>query len=339
MLNHDRLPTSRYRRGPIVRRLGFPCIVVTAVLLALWPSPPMPVTAQGASDGDRLLSGAIDIHLHIDPRTYGADISTLKMAKAKGVRGAVIKNHYEPTGDLALLLRREIPGFEIVGGTDLNFIVGGINLHILEHMGEALKGTAGFRPRPPGAPRTALVWLTTFDSETAVKAAKQNRPFLTVSRNGDLVPELKQAIAVIAKHQLVLATGHNSPAEGLMMVREGRARGVDHMVVTHAMDNPVFMNVEQMREAVALGAFIEFDYRLILTHKEQAAAMRQIGPEHIIVSEFLMPVNNVEPLAYKGIEEAGSFAAGMRALGFSDADLDMMLKRNPARLLGLPELR
>ena len=40
--------------------------------------------AQGTTAGDRLLRGAIDIHLHIDARTYGADISTLKLAKAEG---------------------------------------------------------------------------------------------------------------------------------------------------------------------------------------------------------------------------------------------------------------
>lgn len=291
-----------------------------------------------ASPGDRLLRGAIDIHLHIDPRTYGADISTLELAKAKGVRGMVIKNHYEPTGDLALLLRREVPGLEIFGGTDLNFIVGGMNPAILDHMGETLAGINGFRPKRPGAPGTALVWLATFDSETAVRTAKQDRPFIKISDNGQLVPQVKEAIALIAKHQLVLATGHNSPQEGLLMLKEGKARGVNHMVVTHAMDNPVFMNVAQMREAIQLGALVEFDYRLVTTHKDQTDAMRALGPEHLILSEFLMPEANSEPLKHPGVDGASDFVGKMHALGFTDAELDLMLKRNPARLLGLPEL-
>ena len=250
----------------------------------------------------------------------------------------VIKNHYEPTGDVALLLRREVPGLEIFGGTDLNFIVGGINPAILEHMGEALAGLNGFRRPRPDSPHTAVVWLATFDSETAVRTAKQDRPFIKVSENRQLVARVTEAIALIAKHQLVLATGHNSPQEALLMVREGKARGVKHIVVTHAMDNPVFMNVSQMREAIQLGAFIEFDYRLVTSHKDQSDAMRALGAEHLILSEFLMPAANSEPLQHPGVDGASDFVAKMHALGFTDAELDLMMKRNPARLLGLPDV-
>lgn len=310
-----------------------------AVLIAMWPAPSRTMNAQGsAASADRLLNGAIDIHLHIDPRTYGADTSTLRLAKSKGVRGVVIKNHYEPTVDVSLLLQHEISGLEIFGGIDLNFIVGGINPATVEHMGQVLTGATGFRRPPSGARRTGLVWLTTFDSETAVKAAKESRPFITVSRNGELVPQLKELIGILAKYDLVLATGHNSPAEALLMLREGRTRGVKHMVVTHAMDNPIFMKVAQIQEAVKLGALIEFDYRLMATHKDQTDAIRQVGPEHVILSEFMMPAPNTEPLKHPGVDGIGQFAEMMRSRGFTDSELEMMLKRNPARLLGLADV-
>jgi hypothetical protein len=288
------------------------------------------------ADADRVIRGSIDIHLHIDPRTYGADISTLKMAKARGVRGVVVKNHYEPTIDLSLLLSREVPGLEIFGGVDLNQIVGGINTTIVEHAGEVLAGTGGSRPRPAGAPRTGLIWLATLDSETAVRAAKQNRPFITVARNGELVPEVKKAISLIAKYGLVLATGHNSPEEVLMMLREGRAQKVQHMIVTHAMDNPIYMKVPQMQEAIKLGALVEFDYRRALTEEGQADAIRQIGAQNVILSEFLMPTGGADPLQYGNLDGVPKFLAGMRTHGFTDRDFDMMFKENPARLLGLP---
>ena len=70
---------------------------------------------------------------------------------------------------------------------------------------------------------------------------------MRVSRDGQLVQEVKDVISVIAKHQLVLATGHVSPDEGLMLVREGKRQGVKHMVVTHAMMQPVLMNVRRCR--------------------------------------------------------------------------------------------
>ena len=48
-----------------------------------------------------------------------------------------------------------------------------------------------------------------------------------------------------------------------------------------------------------------------------------------------MPTPGSEPLQYAGLDGMAEFAAGMRAHGFTDRDLDLMFKENPARLLGL----
>ena len=94
-----------------------------------------------------------------------------------------------------------------------------------------------------------VIWMPTFDAENQVRYSKENRPFVAVSKAGQLLPEVKEVIALAARHRLTLETGHSSAAEGLMIVREARRQGVEHVVVTHAMLAPVLMNVEQMREA------------------------------------------------------------------------------------------
>ena len=132
------------------------------------------------------------------------------------------------------------------GGIDLNLTVGGINPAAVEHMTRVSGGWG------------RLVWMPTFDAENQVRYAKENRPFVSVSRGGDLLPEVKEVLALVAKHALVLATGHSSPQEGLMLLREARRLGVQRMVVTHAMNPPIVMTVAQMQEAAKLGAFIEF---------------------------------------------------------------------------------
>jgi predicted metal-dependent phosphotriesterase family hydrolase len=143
-------------------------------------------------------------------------------------------------------------------------------------------------------------------------------------------------IGVIAKHHLVLATGHVSAQEGLMMLREGRAQRVEHMVVTHAMNAPVLMDVAQMQEAAKLGAFIEFVGQSV-TSGEAAArldrfadAIRKVGPEFCILSSDLGQKNNALPTA-----GFAAFLLAMRARGFTDRDIERMSKQNPARLLGL----
>src|SRR5262249_15360899 len=134
----------------------------------------------------------------------------------------------------------------VFGGVDLNLTVGGMNAAAVEHMTQVAGGWG------------RLVWMSTFDAENQVRYSKENRPFVSVSRNGELLPETKAVITVIAKHSLVLATGHVSAPEALMLLREGHRKRVEHMVVTHAMNAPVLMNVAQMQEAAKDGALVEF---------------------------------------------------------------------------------
>jgi hypothetical protein len=63
--------------------------------------------------------------------------------------------------------------------------------------------------------------MPTFDSEHMAQAAgTPNKPHVSVSRDGKLLPEVLQVLDLIAKHNLTLATGHSSPTEDLMLVRE-----------------------------------------------------------------------------------------------------------------------
>ena len=86
---------------------------------------------------------------------------------------------------------------------------------------------------------------------------------------------------LIARYSLVLETGHSTSDEVLMLIREARRRGVSQIVVTHAMIAPIHMQVAEMKEAAALGAWIEFVYNgLIGPYKEfdffdYAAAIRR----------------------------------------------------------------
>jgi hypothetical protein len=175
-----------------------------------------------------------------------------------------------------------------------------------------------------------VVWMPTFDAENQVRDSKENRPFISVAGGGQLLPQTKEAIAVVAKHDLTLETGHSSPTEGLMILREGQHQGVKRMVVTHALTPPVRMNIEQMREAARLGAFIELVYGR-MNAAEYASAIREVGPEHFILSTDLGQPNN--PLHPDGML---AFFAALRKEGIAASDIDKMAKTNPARALGLP---
>ncbi len=241
------------------------------------------------------------------------------------MRGLVLKSHFEPTASLAYMVRKEVPGIEVFGGIDLNLSVGGMNPTAVEHMAAITGGYGRF------------VWMATYDSENQVRFSKQDRPFVTIARNGQLVPEAKAVIAVIAKHHLVMATGHSSADEDLLLVREARSQGVQHMVVTHAMLQPTHMSEAQMVEAAKLGAYIEFVYNGLIGASKQydfadyAKAVRHVGIEHCILSSDMGQPGN--PLHPDGL---AAFFRGLRAQGFTRAEIDRMAKQNPATLLGMP---
>jgi hypothetical protein len=310
----------RVRPHPRTRRIA--AAVIAAALTATLAS------GQASRPADAL-RGAIDIHVHAfpDSRPRSLDgIDAARMAKERGMRAIVLKNHYEPTASLAYIVRKAVPGIEVFGGIDLNLTVGGINPAAVAYMTQVTGGYGRF------------VWMPTFDAENAVRFEDARRPFVSVSGNGGvLLPAVKEVIALIARHDLVLATGHSSADEGVALVREGQRQGVRHMVVTHAMNPPIEMDVPRMQEAARLGAFIEFVGSSLETPDTPARmdrfadAIRKIGPEFCILSSDLGQQGN--PLPADGY---AAFLAAMRSRGFTEAEVDRMSRRNPAILLGLP---
>ena len=95
------------------------------------------------------------------------------------------------------------------------------------------------------------------------------------------------------RKQLALETGHISAEEALMVIKEARARGIDHVVATHGMTGPTNLSVPQAQEAARMGAYIELVYGATLekgskvTLKDYAEWIRAVGPAHCIMSTDL----------------------------------------------------
>jgi hypothetical protein len=251
------------------------------------------------------LHGVIDVQVHCDPD----GIFLAKLARSRGMRAIVLKNHYEPTASLAWLARQAAPGLEIYGGITLNRSVGGFNPAAVEYMAQAKGGLGRF------------VWMPTVDA-----------PHLAISKDGRLVPEVLRVLDLIAKHRLVLASGNSTPEETLLLIKSARARGIRRVVVTQPMLTG--MTIDQMRRAAVMGAFIEFDYNSLLAQgsaeviQQYAAAIRACGTAHVIVASDLGQSDSTLPpdglLAFYKI---------LRRQGFTPAEIERMARSNPAKLL------
>jgi len=157
-----------------------------------------------------------------------------------------------------------------------------------------------------------------------------------VSENGELVAEAKAVIAAVAKHELILGSGNISAEETLLVFREGQRLGVRHMIATHGMAAPTFLTIEQAKEAAKLGAFIEIVGGNLAGKDAQmkidrfAEQIRGIGPASVIMASDLGQKANALPP-----EGFAVFIDAMRKKGFTDQELDVMTRKNPATLLGL----
>jgi hypothetical protein len=287
------------------------------VLLAL------PAAAQDIS-----LKGAVDIHVHQDPdsapRAIDAD-DVARQARAAGMRAVVLKNHWEDTASLAYMVRKMVPGIEVFGGITQDLAVGGINIEAVAHMAD-MKGGYG-----------RIVWLPTFDAQNQVK---DKGPEVKVSENGKLLPSVLALLDYIAtRKQLALETGHVSAEEALMVIKEARARGIEHVVATHGMAGPTNLSVAQAQEAARMGAYIEFVYGTTLekgstlTLEKYAEWIKAVGPAHCILSSDLGGARPYpRPMPTQGMLD---FMNNLHKQGLSVADINLMAKTNPARVLGL----
>jgi Family of unknown function (DUF6282) len=283
-------------------------------------------------------AGVVDMHAHSHPDVFGRnmdDIDLAQLAKARGMRGLVLKNHISETASRAALVMKVVPGVEVFGGIVLNKAVGGINPDAVEWM-HRIYGSRG-----------KVVWLPTFESDKHVKTlSKPDAVGLTVAPNGQVSPEMEAILKIIARENLVLATGHVHPEEIIAVVKKARELGVKNIVITHGLTNVPGLSMEQAKQVAEMGAVIEIWFLqflagpnaplAFLTHwtqvnaKHVAQAVKEMGAERVLVSTDLGQSSNmVHP---DGVEAA---IAAMKKEGISDADIDTMMRKNPARLLGL----
>jgi len=280
---------------------------------------------------DPVLMGAIDLHAHYGPDSYPRQWDAFEiaaLAQARGLRGIVLKNHWSETAGIAYLVRKYgAQGIEVFGAVTLDTPVGGLNPQAVRYMVDVTGGWG------------RIVWMPTHDSEHEVTFNKEQRPSVRVSRDGALLPEALEVIALVAQHGLTLATGHVTPDETLMILEEARERGITRLIVTHPLLDPqfTFMSMPQLRAAAELGAIIEITAGSLWRDGPGRArvleAIRAIGPESFFVasdSGLTGTPNHTDSLVMA--------ARVLRQNGFDERALDVMFKDNPARLLGLPTL-
>jgi hypothetical protein len=280
-------------------------------------------------DAEALVVGAIDMHCHHGPdphRVRSVDAAeAVSEAEALGLGAVVLKSHAYPTGPVAILMQKTVTRLRVFGGICCDFEVGGLNAAAVE---VALRTGA------------KVVWMPTFSSVCDRRKLNLPGPGIPLLDDaGRLVAGVQEILRLVREHDAVVATGHIDLPEQFAVVDAARALAVP-VVMTHALETLVGPDhtLEHVRELAARGATIEFTYLTCIpggmaaTEEPEtfARAMMAVGPERAIMSTDFGQARSPHPA-----EGMRLFLAEMLRCGVPPAALDLMARRNPARLLGL----
>ena len=279
------------------------------------------------SNADRLLEGAMDIHVHCapDPKVErrGSAIDFAEQARDMGMLGMVLKSHEFPTHPMAYTASQAVPGITLIGGVALDVEVGGLNP-------TAVEATAKVGGR--------VVWMPTFSARADRQHKGLDGGIYLLDDQGKLVPEVYSILEVIKSHDMVLATGHISTQESMVLVSEARSLGIERVVVTHGTTMSFWtgMTLEDMKTLASMGAYIEHCLHVMMPTtyrmppKELVEIIMSIGPESCIVSTDFG--QDYHPMPAEGLRMG---VATLLRAGMEEVEMGMLVKDNPCRLLGL----
>jgi hypothetical protein len=277
---------------------------------------------------ESLLKGSIDMHIHYgpDPRVERRvdALQVAGQARDAGMRAVVLKSHEYPTAPVAYVVNQVVNGISVFGSICLDFEIGGLNVHALEASAKL------------GA---KVVWMPTFTSANDVKLNTGREGGTSVlDSGGKLLPVVDELLNIIKNNQMVLCTGHISTAETFALVERALEKGISRIIITHPLwpAGGSKMGLVQQKQLAQKGTFIEHCFGNTMPFPDRldpmkiAEAVKFVGAEHCVMTTDLGQAHN--PCPAEGMRVA---IGTMLKCGLSEKDVELMVKTNPAALLGL----
>ena len=287
---------------------------------------------------NRLLQGALDLHVHSGPSTMARQVDhfqAVEEAAAAGMRGILFKDHHYSVAPFIPLMERVLGHHKVAmfSGLVLNNSTGGLNPFVVDAQ---LKQGA------------KLIWMPTAQAANHIRSAGRKQrlvsnvklkpsPAITVVNDyGEILDVVKEILDSIAEFDAILSSGHLHVWEIWKLFTEAKKRGVKRLLVNHPMYGLHF-TYEDIKEMAEFGALIEqsaclyVDSRFnVFSPQELKEHILAAGVAHSSIGSDLGQVDNPTPV--EGMRQAIKLCL---ALGFSEDDVRVMVRDNPAKLVGL----
>ena len=292
----------------------------------------------------RVLKGSVDLHVHPAPSPLPRRVDAVEAAQAAesiGMRAIVVKSHHHSTVTDVLALGRDLNGLpvKVYGGIALNSAVGGLNPYAVD-LALKLGGRIVWFPTI-GSPQHIAHHAAHPDLKFPKLAVhvREERPIDVLDENGELRPEVHDIIGLIKEHDAILASGHMAPDRILAVFEAAHAAGVNRLLVNHP-NFVVEATHEQGRRFVELGAVIEhslcmYDDRSSFYNWDIDVLLgwiQAVGADRSTLGSDLGQMKNPLPS-----EAFTNIVGQLLDAGLGEADVEAMVRRNPARLLDLAD--
>lgn len=287
-----------------------------------------PVNKPGRDVVDRLMKGAIDMHMHAapDPTVERRDVMEVAEAAEKyGMRAVVLKSFFYPTVCQTALGKYAAPDVELIG----SITIGEVTTGGLDHGAAIIENNAKLGCK--------VVWFPAFDAKFCRSEIGQEGGIWILDEQGNVKSQVYDILRVVKKWDMVLCSGHMSYEETEKLFLAAKEMGITKMIATHPQVNEwTPMNIEQMKRLVDIGAYIEHCYLQLTARSGSLHPTRfveithAVGAEHcIMVSDFGWASEMVSAEALR------SFIGTMLTFGCTEEEVRYMVQENPAKLLGL----
>ena len=284
---------------------------------------------------DKLLSGSFDMHIHFSPdslmeRRQDA-LALAYSARDSGIRGLVLKAREFNTVPLALLVSKLVPEVQVFGSLTLDNEAGGLNPDCV--LAAARMGAK-------------VIWMPTVTAINSKARTEKSMGFelpgegqTILDSGGKLKSEAKEIVQIVKQFDIVLASGHVSPPETFALAEEAKQIGLTKLVITHALQSQLVdsaLSSNDIRQLARSGAYIEHSFWGSMPAvsqfdpKQIVESIEATGAEHCILSSDFGQIYH--PPAPEGFR---LFIATLLRKGLGEKEIELMVKTNPAKLLGL----
>jgi hypothetical protein len=274
------------------------------------------------------------------PRKFN-DIQLAELAQKRKFGGIVLKSHHAVTADRATLVREMFPGTKFYGAIALNNPVGGLNATAID-IAARLGARVCWLPTCDSANEQANVAGQLDESKLPywmsiareLRAAGIAGAYLTVTDgHGKVLPEMQQCLEVIAKYDMVMATGHINPSELEPVIQAAKQAGVQRIIITHPEFPTTHLTVDDQKNLQQDDVYFERVFTTPHTNKcswdETLNNIKEVGTSSTIVATDLGQTTN--PGLQEGFE---IYIDKLLDAGFTEANIKTMTQHNAAALLG-----